>query len=69
MIYIYSDGFADQFGGPRSKKYMVTKFRKFLVSISTLDIDKQNQLLAEEFDKWKGNQDQIDDVCVMGVRI
>jgi serine phosphatase RsbU (regulator of sigma subunit) len=69
MIYIYSDGFADQFGGPRGKKYMVTKFRKFLASISTLDIDKQNQLLAEEFDKWKGDQDQIDDVCVMGVRI
>ena len=69
MIYIYSDGFADQFGGPKGKKYMVTKFRKFLASISNLDMDKQNKALAEEFNKWRGDHDQIDDVCVMGVRI
>ena len=69
MLYIYSDGFADQFGGEKGKKYMVNKFRKFLASISSFDVNEQKQKLENEFNNWKGNHDQIDDVCVMGVRI
>ena len=69
MLYIYSDGFADQFGGEKGKKYMVTKFRAFLASISVYDVQEQKQKLEEEFENWKGSHDQIDDVCVMGVRI
>ena len=69
MIYIYSDGYADQFGGEKGKKYMVTKFRKFLAYISTLDVKEQKKKLDQEFYSWKGVHDQIDDICVMGVRV
>ena len=69
MIYIYSDGYADQFGGEKGKKYMVTKFRKFLAYISPLDVKEQKKKLDQEFDSWKGEHDQIDDICVMGVRV
>ena len=63
MIYIFSDGYADQFG-PK-EKYMTTNFRKYLASISDLSVEEQHDMLH----KWKGNHDQIDDVCVMGVRV
>ncbi len=69
MLYIYSDGFADQFGGVKGKKYMTGKFKKFLLSISELPIDKQKYLVKSEFTNWMGENEQIDDVCVMGVRV
>ena len=69
MLYIYSDGFADQFGGERGKKYMSGKFKKFLLSISEMKTEQQDKLIKEEFTKWLGKNEQIDDVCVMGVRI
>ncbi len=69
MLFIYSDGFADQFGGPRGKKYMSRKFRDYLASISTFSANEQRDKLEKEFHRWKGDQDQIDDVCVMGVKI
>ena len=69
MLYIYSDGFADQFGGPKGKKYMSRKFRDYLASISSFTAKEQEEKLQTEFYRWKGNQDQIDDVCVMGVKI
>ena len=69
MIYIFSDGYADQFGGPKGKKYMTTKFRKYLASISHHNMEEQHEMLEKEFQQWKGDHDQIDDVCVMGVRV
>ena len=69
MIYIFSDGFADQFGGRKDKKYLRPKFYEFLRSISTLPTQQQHQALETEFDSWKGENEQIDDVCVMGVRV
>ena len=69
MIYIFSDGYADQFGGPKGKKYMTTKFRKYLASISHHSVEEQHEMLEREFQQWKGDHDQIDDVCVMGVRV
>ena len=69
MLYIYSDGFPDQFGGEKGKKYLSGKFKKFLLSISDKPIDEQNTLIKAEFTNWIGDHEQIDDVCVMGVRI
>nr|AOE12546.1 hypothetical protein [uncultured bacterium]CCF99360.1 serine/threonine protein kinases [uncultured Cytophagia bacterium] len=69
MLYIYSDGFPDQFGGEKGKKYLSGKFKKFLLSISDKPIDEQNTLIEAEFTNWIGDHEQIDDVCVMGVRI
>jgi serine phosphatase RsbU (regulator of sigma subunit) len=69
FLYIYSDGFSDQFGGKSGKKYKSTNFKKFLLTISSKSMEEQNQLLSKEFNSWKGDLEQIDDVCVMGVRI
>ena len=69
MLYLFSDGFHDQFGGEKGKKYMSRKFYKFLLSISKENPEKQSKLMEEEFTRWKGNYEQIDDVCVMGVRV
>ena len=69
LLYIYSDGFADQFGGEKDKKYMNKKFKKFLLEISDLPMEQQEYLLKIEFIDWMGKNEQIDDVCVMGIKI
>jgi len=68
-IYIFSDGYADQFGGEKGKKLKTTNFKKLLLSIQNETMDKQKQLIDEAFEDWKGNLEQLDDVCVIGVRI
>ncbi|MCG8577934.1 MAG: tetratricopeptide repeat protein [Flavobacteriales bacterium] len=65
-LYIFSDGFADQFGGDRGKKYYYANFQKYLLKISTESINQQEKLLAKELDRWRGDIEQIDDVCVLG---
>ena len=69
MLYIYSDGYQDQFGGEKGKKYMAAKFKKQLLKISNESTEKQITILEKEFKSWSQNYEQIDDVCVMGVRI
>ena len=69
MIYIYSDGYQDQFGGENGKKYMAANFKKLLLKISKEDEKKQNKLLEIELANWMKNEEQIDDVCIMGVRV
>ena len=69
MIYIFSDGFVDQFGGERNKKYMSSRFKKFLKEISDMNSDQQEYLVNIEFTNWIGENEQIDDVCVMGIRL
>ena len=68
-IYLFSDGFSDQFGGERGKKMKESNFRKILLSIAHLPMHEQNQRLEHEFEIWKGDHEQIDDVCVIGVRV
>jgi len=68
-IYIFSDGYADQFGGEEGKKLKTSNFKKLLLSIQNETMDKQKQLLEDAFEKWKGDIEQLDDVCVIGVRI
>ncbi|MBL4710612.1 MAG: SpoIIE family protein phosphatase [Flavobacteriales bacterium] len=68
-IYIYSDGYADQFGGEKNKKYMTRKFRQLLQSISDLTMNEQVDLLEKEFNEWKGENEQVDDILVMGFRV
>ncbi|HLP13633.1 MAG TPA: two-component regulator propeller domain-containing protein [Flavobacteriales bacterium] len=69
MVYLYSDGFGDQFGGPKGKKYKVKRLQKFLLSIHDKSLEEQKQHLYNEFNNWKGDLEQVDDVCVVGVRI
>lgn len=75
-IYLFTDGYADQFGGeslsldkPNGKKFKYSRLKELLISIHAESAEKQEQLLAEAFDSWKGGFDQVDDVCVIGVRV
>jgi len=69
VLFTYSDGFQDQFGGLKGKKYMSTNFRDYLHSISSLAIDEMHEKLREEYVHWKGDLEQVDDVLVIAVRV
>lgn len=69
LIYVYTDGYADQFGGPRGKKFKYKQLNELLLSMSSLDLETQSQELTKQFNDWKGNIEQVDDVCIVGVRI
>jgi serine phosphatase RsbU (regulator of sigma subunit) len=68
-IYIFSDGYADQFGGEKGKKLKSVNFKKLLLSIQKEDMQTQKQLIDVAFENWKGEQEQVDDVCIIGVKI
>jgi tetratricopeptide (TPR) repeat protein/serine phosphatase RsbU (regulator of sigma subunit) len=69
LIYVFSDGYADQFGGPNGKKYRYRNLQNFLLANHHLSMKEQKLKLNEEFQTWKGNLEQIDDVCLIGVKI
>jgi len=68
-IYMFTDGYLDQFGGDKKRKFMRTNFKKLLLSIYDKPMQKQQQLMETAFDKWKGENKQVDDVLVMGLRV
>jgi len=68
-IYIFSDGYVDQFGGPRGKKFMIAPFKEMLLKLQDTPMTKQREMLDKTFEDWKGELEQTDDVCVIGVRI
>ena len=67
-IYLITDGFPDQFGGPDGRKFMYRPFKQLLLSLEALPIDKQLEKLKESFTEWKGNEMQIDDICIIGIK-
>jgi len=68
-VYLYSDGYADQFGGPNNKKFKYPKFRKIITSTLDKDMTYQYAKLEVAFDEWKRNQNQVDDVTVIGFEV
>jgi two-component system, sensor histidine kinase LadS len=68
-IYLFSDGFADQFGGDANKKYNYKRFKETLLSAFELPMPMQQTYLDNVLKSWKGNTEQTDDVCVMGIKI
>lgn len=68
-IYLSSDGFPDQFGGQRAKKLKSLNLKKKLLRMNNTPMEAQVGMLLKEFDEWKGELEQIDDVCVMGIRV
>ncbi len=66
--YIFSDGFADQFGGEKGKKFMIRNLKKLLLDIQDLSMKEQKIRLEETFENWRGNEEQIDDVIIIGTR-
>ena len=69
MVYLFSDGYKDQFGGPNGKKFMNSRLKKLLISVSDKAAAEQHATLENEFVQWKDDQEQIDDVLLMGYRI
>jgi serine phosphatase RsbU (regulator of sigma subunit) len=67
-LYLHTDGYADQFGGAKNKKMKPKPFKKLLLSINNLDMDQQREVLLEKFDDWKGDFEQVDDVCIIGIK-
>ena len=68
-IYLFTDGIVDQYGGRDHKKYKSANFKKLLLSIQEETLEKQKELIHDAFESWRGNNDQIDDVCVVGIRV
>ena len=75
LLYLFSDGFADQFGGPKGKKYMSKNFREFLISISDLPLNQQKTEIIKEFEHWINYSEnnishpRMDDIMIMGVKL
>jgi len=69
MIYLFSDGYADQFGGPRSKKFMYKQLKTLLLENYQKGPLMQEKILDQNYEDWKGDQEQIDDILIIGIRI
>jgi serine phosphatase RsbU (regulator of sigma subunit) len=69
MFYIFSDGYADQFGGTEGKKFMKRKLKELLGEISVHPIEKQKELLENAHNEWRGNNEQVDDILIIGIRV
>lgn len=69
MLYLYTDGFADQFGGPKGKKFKYRQLNELLLKIKEAPLVNQKQELETAFTNWKGNQEQVDDILIIGIKI
>ncbi len=68
-FYLMTDGYPDQFGGPKGKKFKYKQLEEFLLSVDQFSLTKQKEQLNSKFEEWKGDLEQVDDVCVIGFRI
>jgi serine phosphatase RsbU (regulator of sigma subunit) len=68
VIYLFSDGYADQFGGTDGRKFKYRRFRHLLLNLHSLPMDEQKQQIFESMETWRGNHEQVDDMLIIGVR-
>jgi serine phosphatase RsbU (regulator of sigma subunit) len=68
-FYLFSDGYMDQFGGENGKKFKSSTFRNLLLNISQKSMTEQGETLFNTFKEWKGDLEQLDDVCVIGIKV
>lgn len=68
MIYTFTDGYADQFGGPKGKKFKYKSLQDTLLAIHNLSMDEQKKILDSTIESWRGNLEQVDDILIIGVR-
>ena len=68
-VYLFSDGYPDQFGGPMGKKLKIIRLRNLIDDMKNLSMDEQYKVVSEFFDEWKGDQEQVDDVLFFGVTV
>jgi len=69
LFYLFTDGFADQFGGPKGKKFKYKQLEEILIVNANKNMSDQHEILSQQFALWKGDLEQVDDVCVIGVKI
>ncbi|MFB6257624.1 MAG: SpoIIE family protein phosphatase, partial [Flavobacteriales bacterium] len=69
LLYTFTDGLPDQFGGPNDKKFGYRRFKKTLIDNAQLDMEEQKACLKKALADWKGDREQVDDICVMGVYV
>ena len=69
MLYLYTDGYADQFGGPKGKKFKYRPLNEMLLHNIHLSLSEQHTMLLNNFVEWRGDLEQVDDVCVMGIKL
>jgi serine phosphatase RsbU (regulator of sigma subunit) len=69
IIYVFTDGYSDQFGGENKKKLKYKAFKNILFEIHHMSMEKQKAMLDDSIESWRGELEQVDDICVMGVRI
>ncbi|MDP4844213.1 MAG: SpoIIE family protein phosphatase, partial [Salibacteraceae bacterium] len=67
-VYLFTDGFADQFGGPKNKKMKYSTFKEILLAQKGVEMSEQANQIFNHFEAWRGTQEQIDDVCIMGLQ-
>ncbi|MBN4062098.1 tetratricopeptide repeat protein [Bacteroidales bacterium AH-315-I05] len=69
VVYVFSDGYPDQFGGPKSKKFKHKKLKELLLSIQKKPMNEQKEKLNKTIEEWKGDLEQVDDICIFGIRV
>jgi serine phosphatase RsbU (regulator of sigma subunit) len=69
MLYVFSDGYADQFGGPKGKKFKYKQLNQLLLEVSSKPLNYQCDTLSRKLNEWKGNLEQVDDICLVGIKI
>jgi serine phosphatase RsbU (regulator of sigma subunit) len=69
QVYMFSDGYQDQFGGPKNKKFLASKFKELLYSNKNIKMSEHVDILDTTFETWKGRNKQIDDVLVLGITL
>lgn len=69
VVYLFTNGLIDQFGGEQGKKLKLSNLRRLLQAVHSYDCDKQRDMLQKAFEDWRGNMEQIDDICILGIKI
>ena len=69
VLYLYTDGYADQFGGPKGKKFKYKQLDELLHSVSAFPMEEQKKILSDRFEEWRGSLEQVDDVCIIGIHL
>lgn len=68
-IYFFTDGFADQFGGPNGKKFKYSGLKELFISVCQKLLHEQKTLIEQAINEWRGKNEQVDDICIFGVNI
>ncbi len=69
LVYLFTDGYADQFGGEKGKKFKYKQLQQLIKDNAHLTMNEQKELLNKAFESWKGELDQVDDLLVIGIRV